>query len=190
PTAGEAAHALELALVGRRANSGDLHVEYCLDGRADLDLVGVGAHAEGDGIPLLLLAHRLFSHDRTDEHLARVPHSLSPSCIEVSAACSNTTWRAWSSWSTETWVGGSTVSHGTLRAARASGWGSLAVTSSVGSPATPIAVSVATSAFVLPSKGRPPSTTRNAPSAIRAATAARSASRRISPGSAVAELPG
>src|SRR5262249_52556406 len=94
PTAGEAAHALELALVGRRANSGDLHVEYCLDGRADLDLVGVGAHAEGDGIPLLLLAHRLFSHDRTDEHLARVPHSLSPSCIEVSAACSNTTWRA------------------------------------------------------------------------------------------------
>src|SRR6266581_4544963 len=55
PAPGEAAHALELALVGRRADGGHLDVEHRLDGGADLDLVGVGTHAEGHGVPLLLL---------------------------------------------------------------------------------------------------------------------------------------
>src|SRR6266850_197697 len=98
PAPGEAAHALELALVGRRADGGHLHVEHRLDGGADLDLVGVGAHAEGHGVALLLLAHRLLGHDRPDEHFARIPHAPSASSSAVSAARSNTTWRARRSW--------------------------------------------------------------------------------------------
>src|SRR5438876_374865 len=91
---GETAHALELALVGRRAHGGHLHVEHRLDGGADLDLVGVGTHAEGHGVPFLLLAHRLLGHDRPDEHLARIPHGFSASSSALSAARSTTTWRA------------------------------------------------------------------------------------------------
>src|SRR2546426_1731008 len=98
PAPGEAAHALELALVGRRADGGHLDVEHRLDGGADLDLVGVGTHAEGHGVPLLLLPHRLLGHDRPDEHVARIPHVPSASSSAVSAARSNTTWRARRSW--------------------------------------------------------------------------------------------
>src|SRR5207245_5576661 len=137
PAHGEAAHALELALVGRRADGGHLDVEHRLDGGADLDLVGVGTHAEGHGVPLLLLPHRLLGHDRPDEHVARIPHAPSASSSAVSAARSNTTWRARRSWETETWAGDSTMTHGTLRAARASGSVIAAVTSSLRSPATP-----------------------------------------------------
>src|SRR5213594_2836429 len=98
PAPREAAHALELALVRGRADGGHLHVEHRLHGGADLDLVGVGTHAEGHGVALLLLAHRLLGHDRPDEHVARIPHVPSASSSAVSAARSNTTWRARRSW--------------------------------------------------------------------------------------------
>src|SRR5438128_2272996 len=75
PAPGEAAHALELALVGRRADGGHLDVEHRLDGGADLDLVGVGTHAEGHGVPLLLLPHRLLGHDRPVALVSRLPQA-------------------------------------------------------------------------------------------------------------------
>src|SRR5919109_2014545 len=74
PPSREPSHALELALVRCRADGGHFHIEHRLDGRADLDLVGVGTDAERDGVALFLLAHRLLGHDRTNQYLAWIPH--------------------------------------------------------------------------------------------------------------------
>src|SRR6185295_9000841 len=95
----EAAHALELALVGRGADGRHLDVEHALHRGADLHLVGVGPHLEGHGVELFLLPHALLGHERADQHLTRVAtHDERASSIAFRAARSNTTWRACSSW--------------------------------------------------------------------------------------------
>src|SRR2546428_6632643 len=97
-TAGEAAHALELALVGRGANGRHLDVEHALHRRPDLHLVGVRVDLEGDGVQRFLLLHRLLGHQRAYEHLARIPHDASASSSALRAARSKTTWRARMIW--------------------------------------------------------------------------------------------
>src|SRR5687768_3584377 len=93
------AHALELSLEGGRAHGGDLHVEDTLHGGADLDLVGVGTHAEGHRVLLFLLPHALLGHERPDEHLAGIAaHWASASSRASSPARSNTTCVARRSW--------------------------------------------------------------------------------------------
>src|SRR5215475_10380242 len=94
-----ASHPLELALVGRGADVGDLHVEDGLHRLPDLHLVGVGAHLEGDDVVLFLLPHALLGHDRPQEHLARAPaHRDSASSSASSALRSNTAWWARRIW--------------------------------------------------------------------------------------------
>src|SRR2546425_286205 len=68
PEVHRAEHALPLERGGR--DRGGLDVEHRLDGGADLDLVGVRSHAEGDGVVLFLLTHALLGHERADQDLA------------------------------------------------------------------------------------------------------------------------
>src|SRR2546422_31103 len=70
PSALKASHPLELPLERRGPDRRNLDVEHRLDGGADLDLVGVRSHAEGDGVVLFLLTHALLSHERADQDLA------------------------------------------------------------------------------------------------------------------------
>src|SRR2546428_407947 len=77
PSALKASHPLELPLERRGPDRRDLDVEHRLDGGADLDLVGVRSHAEGDGVVLFLLAHALLGHERADQDLAgRARHCI------------------------------------------------------------------------------------------------------------------
>src|SRR6185436_19051866 len=71
-TALVAAHALELALEGCRADGGHLHVEDGLHRGPDLHLVGVGTDPEGHRVELFLLAHALLGHDRAEDDLTRI----------------------------------------------------------------------------------------------------------------------
>src|SRR6266851_2125738 len=176
------AHPLHLSLEGGGADVGHLHVEHLLDRGADLDLVGVGMHAEGDRVVRFLLLHALLGHQRPDDDLARRSHRASASSSAVSAARSNTTCRACMSWYADTWPGVTTVSHGTLRAARRSGSPIALTTTRVRCGVTPSAVRPVTSDFVLPSAAASASTTVTMSSCARAVTAQRSASRRISRG--------
>src|SRR5262245_22233699 len=65
-------HPLELSLVRRRSDVAHLHVEDALDGRTDLDLVGVRLHLERHNVAFFLLAHALLGHDRLDDDCARL----------------------------------------------------------------------------------------------------------------------
>src|SRR5712692_9975851 len=126
------AHPLELSLERSGAHGGHLHAEDRLHRGPDLDLVGVGADAEGHRVLLFLLPHALFGHEWPKDHLPWIAgHADSASSSARSASRSNTTRRARTSWYTDTWEGGSTVSQGTFRAARANASSRWATTSSV-----------------------------------------------------------
>src|SRR5262245_44500907 len=91
PASLEPAHPLPLAFARRRPHGRDLDVEDLLDGVADLHLVGVGRHLEGDRVQVVLLLHALLGHQGTNQHRARVLHDLSPSSRASRAARSKTT---------------------------------------------------------------------------------------------------
>src|SRR5713101_2352880 len=85
------AHALPLAFVRGRAHGRDLDVEDLLHGLADLDLVGVDRHPEGDRVELFLPLHALLGHQRLDQHVAGIAVHASASCSDNSAAFSKRT---------------------------------------------------------------------------------------------------
>src|SRR2546421_2175985 len=88
-------HPLHLSFERRGANVRNLDVEHLLDGGADLDLVGIGMHAERHGVLFFLLSHALLGHQRPDDDLARSPaHRASASSSASSASRSKTTCRA------------------------------------------------------------------------------------------------
>src|SRR5215468_6356106 len=182
PAALELAHALPLALAGRGAHGGHLHVEDFLYRLADLDLVGIERHLEGDGVQLFLLQHALLGHQGLQQHAAGIAAHASASCMDRSAARSNRTRPLRSTWYTEACIGVSTESHGTLRAARSRPCVRSRTTTSVGATGSPRSLRRSVSAFVLASVTPRRSTTTTSPEAILAAKASRRAARRISAG--------
>src|SRR5260370_251152 len=87
----ELAHALPLALAGLGAHVRHLHVEDLLHRVADLHLVGVHRHLEGDHVVGFLLLHALLGHQRAHQHRPGVSHGLSVSCRANTAAFPKTT---------------------------------------------------------------------------------------------------
>src|SRR5260370_11255685 len=130
----ELAHALPLALAGLGARVRHLHVEDLLHRLADLHLVGVHRHLEGDHVVGFLLLHALLGHQRAHQHRPGVSHGLSVSCRVSSAAFSKTSRSFRITWETEVCPGSSTDSHRTLRAARVSASVNWATTSTAGCP--------------------------------------------------------
>src|SRR4030095_7306068 len=108
----EAAHALPLTPAVTAAHVCALHVEDLPDRLADLHLVGVDRHLEGDRVQVVLLLHALLRHQGTEEHRTGIFQrpSASWSCSTASRSMMTRTFRT--IWYAEAWPDVSTASHG------------------------------------------------------------------------------